>query len=64
MRPIIQKIFSYEGFIDDLLRQYALKKASMSLPEQIDLINSINRTEATIFRLKQSLPKVLRKEPK
>ncbi len=64
MRPIIQKIFSYEGFIDDLLRQYALKKASMSLPEKIDLVNTINRTEATIFRLKQSLPKTVRKEPK
>jgi hypothetical protein len=59
MRNAFQKWMEYENYIDDLMRDYALNKSHLSAPEKTDIVNTIMKTEDTIFRLKQTFPKVI-----
>jgi hypothetical protein len=63
MRNAFQKWLSYETYIDDLMREYASNRSHLSAPEKTDIINTIMKTEDTIFRLKQTFPKVIARRP-
>lgn len=63
MRNAYQKWLSYENYIDDLMRQYDLNKSHLSVSEKTHIIDTIMKTEEVIFRLKQTLSKVVRRKP-
>lgn len=59
MRNAFQKWLSYENYIDDLMRDYAVNKAHLSTHEKAFIVSTIMKTEETIERLKKSI--VIRK---
>jgi hypothetical protein len=64
VRNAFQKWLTYENYIDDLMREYALNKSHMSAPEKTDIVNAIMKTEETIERLKKTIIAIRKNQQK
>jgi hypothetical protein len=64
VRNAYQKWIEYEGYIDDLMREYALNKSHMSAPEKESIVSTIMKTEESIDRLKRTIVAVRKQQQK
>jgi hypothetical protein len=64
VRNAFQKWLEYEGYIDDLMREYSLNKSHMSAPEKTDIVNAIMKTEEVIERLKKTIVAIRKNQQK